>query len=162
MTARKIQTRKQRSKVKEEIPVVERTLEQKAIEIIGLKQAEDMTKEDLLILIDAGSDWQDEAKRVGDCLKDVKDMVKKYAELNNMTETETDRVICKISPSTKTIPGTIKAFVKILVDEGKRHLQNEVLNVKITNAKKYLGEDALKDWLKTETNKFGSVSLKKK
>lgn len=65
-----------------------------------------------------------------------------------------------ITPSTETEMGTTREFAQILRDEGKFHLLDDLTKVKLTDAKKILGEDALSDFISTTTEKYGKVTLK--
>jgi hypothetical protein len=73
-----------------------------------------------------------------------------------------DGSICKVSPSSKTVTGTATELIKLLKEEGKLKYANDLLGVKLTEAKKYLGEKVLLDhgFINTETTTYGSVSFK--
>ena len=66
---------------------------------------------------------------------------------------------CKIGPSTTAVVG-VKPFLALLKRLGKVALVPDLLKVKITEAKKYLGEIALEDVTDSQTEPYGSVSLK--
>jgi hypothetical protein len=65
-----------------------------------------------------------------------------------------------ITPTTETKIGTTREFAQILRDEGKFHLFDELTKVKLTEAKKILGEDALSDFISTDVERYGKVTLK--
>jgi hypothetical protein len=53
-------------------------------------------------------------------------------------------------------------LIKLLKEEGKLKYADDLLGVKLTEAKKYLGEKVLLDhgFISTETTTYGSVSFK--
>lgn len=65
-----------------------------------------------------------------------------------------------ITPTTESKMGTTREFAQILRDEGKFHLFDDLTKVKLTDAKKILGEDALSTFISTFTEKYGKVTLK--
>lgn len=96
-------------------------------------------------------------------VKPIKEILKGTAKEQGWTEKAGSFGACKISPSTTTITGTVTELDKLLKQERKFNLRDSLVSIKITDAKKFLGEDILfsSGLFRVERDEFGTVSLRK-
>lgn len=126
-----------------------------------------LTPEEVISLVDVGTEIEEQRRSID---KDVKFYVEPIKALllnlaKQLKKKEikgSEKRIAKIGRASKTTMGTATSFVKdVLKKEGKLNLFDQLVNVKLTEAKKYLGEDALKGFIKVTSEEYGSVALKK-
>ena len=91
----------------------------------------------------------------------AKELLIESAALGEWKEKAGENAECIIGQTTKSTPGTATEFAKLLKAEGKIKLFDDMVKVQVGEAKKYLGEDALKDFVVSEVKEYGSVKLKK-
>ena len=113
----------------------------------------------IMELIDNAYEWDVEKKRFDAKVKEAKIILLAHAKQNEWKEKMGKNAKCKVGPSTKAEIG-VKPFLSLLKKLGKVNLVPDLLKVKITDAKKYLGEIALEDVTDSQTEPYGSVSLK--
>jgi len=113
----------------------------------------------IMELIDNAYDWDVEKKKFDAKVKEAKIVLLAHAKQNEWKEKMGKNAKCKIGPSTVAEIG-VKPFLSLLKKLGKVALVQDLLKVKITEAKKYLGEIALEDVTDSQTEPYGSVSLK--
>jgi hypothetical protein len=123
-----------------------------------------LTKEELISLIDNGAELEDKrrkiAKEVDAVVTPTKALLLALAEKDKWKEKSGKIGVCKIGGGSSTIiGGTVTDFAALLKREGKLHLFNDLVSVKLGDSKKYLGEDALKDFMHSDTREYSSVSL---
>ena len=115
--------------------------------------------ESLEELIDSAYEWDVEKKKFDAKVKEAKIILLAHAKQNEWKEKMGKNAECKIGPSTVAVIG-VNPFLSLLKKLGKLNLVPDLLKVKITDAKKYLGEIALEDVTDSQTEPYGSVSLK--
>lgn len=112
-------------------------------------------------VVDIGVVANEQLKELGEKVALAKSILLQYAKLNKLKEIEGSKGLAKIGASSTTEQtGTVKDFVEILKTEGKKHLLYDLISVKVGDAKKLLGEEALKTFFKKKTEDYGSVTLK--
>ena len=123
---------------------------------------ETLTEQELKGLIDSGAEMDAEQKDLAKTVKMIKVVLVAHAKENKWKEKAGDRATCLIKKSTKSIMAMATKLAKFLKKEGKSKLFDSLVKVEVTPCKKYLGEVALEEGelLKTETEEYGSVSLK--
>jgi len=126
------------------------------------REARQITKSDLECLVDACAEWDATKKTLERRVKGAKALLMSHARLEGWTRMEGSVAECKISPRVSSIPGTVTEYAKILKKEGKANLLNATTKVMIGEAKKYLGEEALKGFIEKKREEFGSISVKLK
>ena len=118
-----------------------------------------VAKVNIAELIDNAYEWDVEKKKFDTKVKEAKIVLLAHAKQNEWKEKMGKNAKCKIGPSTTAVVG-VKPFLALLKKLGKVALVPDLLKVKITDAKKYLGEIALADVTDSQTEPYGSVSLK--
>jgi len=118
-----------------------------------------VAKVNIAELIDNAYEWDVEKKKFDTKVKEAKIILLAHAKQNEWKEKMGKNAKCKIGPSTTAVVG-VKPFLALLKKLGKVALVPDLLKVKITDAKKYLGEIALEDVTDSQTEPYGSVSLK--
>ena len=165
-------TRKVRVKVKRKSPVgkkvpasrsperlIERALGGEEETVIGPS----LKDNEALVMIDYLAGIQQEIADLTEQLTSGKLMVKAYCKKNDAVEVATDNNVAKCGKSTKTEYGTATEMVKILKLEDKINLANDILSVKVGEAKNYLGEAVLKEHGfigDSNTTDFATISIK--
>jgi hypothetical protein len=112
-----------------------------SIEELNLSEAEVKAMIDEGLAIDEIRKAMD--KKIKAFLDPIKDMLKELAKRHGFTYKEGIEGACEISPSSKTVTGTATELKQLLKKEGKSQLFDSLLTVKITDAKKFLGDDIL-------------------
>ena len=118
-----------------------------------------VAKVNIAELIDNACEWDVEKKKFDTKVKEAKIVLLAHAKQNEWKEKMGKKAVCKIGPSTVAVIG-VNPFLALLKKLGKVALVPDLLKVKITDAKKYLGEIALADVTDSQTEPYGSVSLK--
>lgn|GEM_PF-6524646 len=157
MAQRKIRT-KSKSKSKEQREESTQYA-QDPLELLDC-EVEQVTESDLERLVDACAEWDVERKTLERRVKGAKALLMSHARREGWTRMWGSVAECKISPRVSSIPGTVTEYAKILKKEGKTNLLDATTKVIIGEAKKYLGEEALKEFIKKKKEKFGSISVK--
>ena len=163
MTGRKIRVGDQ--KAKSAVVERERFLSPEELtesQDVTIEEAGSLNDSELTALVDQAYFWDLEQKELAGRVKNAKTILLRNARAQEWKSYSGESAACKIGKSTKSIMGTVKEFLQLLKREGKMKLLDDLLKVKLGDAKKYLGEDALNGFLTEETEEYGSVSLKKK
>jgi len=113
----------------------------------------------IISMVDRAYELDVEQKKLAKELRELKDTLLKSAEKQGVREYAGNIATCRIGPKTTTEIG-VKAFVKLLKDVGKGNLFADLLKVKITEAKRYLGEVVLEDIAEVTIEEYGSISFK--
>jgi hypothetical protein len=132
-----------------------------AVRKIEFQEYEALAKVDeLRLMVDEGFALNEKVKEGEKRLKEIRTELLKYAEDTNTKVLQGFLAKVEIRPTTSTEiePGKLKA---LLTKMSKASLFYELLKVKITDAKKYLGEETLRPISKTTTEEYGSISYKK-
>jgi hypothetical protein len=125
-----------------------------------------LTETEEKMLIDFAAELDDRrAKLVKQCKEEVepiKDLFKAIAQQDNEMVHYGNTAELTVKASSKSIMGPTTELAKLLKQEGKTRLFNELTTIKVTEAKKFLGEDALisSGLMRVETDDFGAVTLK--
>lgn len=147
-----------------QLKVQETMTDQQITEVIESQDeitiGQNLTESEVKLLIDRGSDIDANIKYLTRQLKAIKLGVLEYARRNKLKTIEGQRATAKISDSTTTTTGTVTEFAKLLKKEGKIELFDELTKVQLTEAKKYLGEAALKGFLSKSIQKFAKIGFK--
>jgi hypothetical protein len=148
------------SKVRTAAEIVKQWHQVDTIEQLNLSES------DLEMLIDHGTDIEERRreidKEVKSMVEPIKDILLQSASKLKWKHKEGHEGKCDIGPSTKTITGTATELLKLLKKEGKVKLFNNLLTVRVTDAKKFMGEDILfkSGFFFSERKEYGTVSLK--
>ena len=121
-------------------------------------KTDNVAKVSIVELIDIACEWDIEKKRLDAKVKEAKAILLANAKVTGWKEKMGKKAVCKIGPSTVAVIG-VNPFLSLLKKQGKLNLVQDLLKVKITEAKKYLGEIALEDVTDSQTEPYGSVSL---
>uniref|UniRef100_A0A6M3M035 Uncharacterized protein n=1 Tax=viral metagenome TaxID=1070528 RepID=A0A6M3M035_9ZZZZ len=129
------------------------------IRTVEVEDVETMTDSELEALIDSATGWDMTAKSQAKKVKEAKELLLAHAKANSWKTRVGATGACKIGPSSKTtILAT--AFVRVLKKLGKIDLVDDLLSVKLGEAKKYVGEVPLEPISEVDTEEYGTVSLK--
>lgn len=126
-----------------------------------------VSSEELALLIDTSATIEEERRdvesRVKKTVEPAKGIIREIGRYQNKKILTGTFAAAKITKSTKTIMGSVTDFIKLLLKEKKKKMIDALLNIKVTDTKKYLGEDLLVEHqlMKFEVEEFGSVSIKK-
>lgn len=123
-----------------------------------------LTQQELVLLIDNGSTLDEQrkaiTKEVERIVAPTKMLLLALAEQQKWKVKAGKIGECKIGAGSSTkIKGTVTEFAILLKNEGKLELFNDLVSIKIGETKKYLGEDALKNFMEVESKEYSSVSL---
>jgi len=129
--------------------------------IANVKSLPKLKESEVLDLIDSAQEWDAQQKRLDKMVKAAKPLLLQEAKSGKWKSKAGASAECQIKKSTTSTFGTTTEFVKLLKAEGKISLFDDTVKVQIGQAKKYLGEDALEDFIETDTEEYGSVTLKK-
>jgi len=110
-------------------------------------------------LVDVACTWDIKKKELDAKVKEAKSTLLNYAEEHEIKLISGKTAKCKIGPNTTSFIA-IKPFLALLKKIGKTNLVPDLLKVKMTDAKKYLGEVVLEDIISSDTDEYGSVTLK--
>jgi len=118
-----------------------------------------LSPRELTLLIDEGY-GDDVAEKTADKrLKVVKEILKAAGEKlkSHSLNGEIGKVDISPSGSTEMSPAQLR---KLLKKEKKENLFDELISVKTGELKKYVGDDVVAKYAKTETKEYGKVSFK--
>lgn len=123
-----------------------------------------LSASELILLIDNGAELDEKrkavAKEVDAVVTPTKKLLLALAKQGKWKSKAGKIGLCKIGGgSTTVIDGTPTEFAALLKKEGKLHLFDELVSIKIGDTKKYLGEDALTGFMHSDIEEYGSVSL---
>lgn len=122
-------------------------------------QIETVTEDEFKALCTQIAKDDDERKKLEGRVKLGKEIVLKWMELHTKHEvTMQDGAVVKASP-TSSLEVLPSKLLELLRRVKKMNLVDEVLKVKLTEAKKYLGEDVLKKIGKKDIKEYARVSL---
>jgi hypothetical protein len=125
-----------------------------------------LNESEIEMLIDHGTKIEERRrsidKEVKSVVEPIKDILLQSATAVKWKHKEGSDGKCDIGPSTKTLTGTASELYKLLQKEKKAKLFNSLLTVRVTDAKKFLGEDILfkSGFFRSERREYGTVSLK--
>lgn len=128
----------------------------------------ELSNAEIMSLIDVGSDIEERRRAIDKEVKaevePIKDILLQLGQANKKKNMEGHRGKCTIGPSTKTLTGTATQLAALLKKEGKVKLFDSLLTVRVTDAKKFLGEDILfkSKFFTSERKEYSTVSLKSK
>lgn len=138
-------------------------------ELLGLYMTDELdlttlTPSELAALIDRAAELEDKrktiAKEVDAVVSPTKKLLLEVAKASGKKVLNGKTGTCKIGASSTThILGTPTEFAALLKKEGKLELFDSLVGIRLGDTKKYLGEDALKDFVKVETEEYGTVSI---
>lgn len=114
-------------------------------------------------LVEWGGVKNAEKKRLETDIKIVKEILLFAAKKENKKEGyKTAKYGAPVSPKNKTVVGTATDLARVLKKLGKMGLFDELVTVKITEVKKYIGEETLKSegFLTIEKEDFASIRFK--
>ena len=123
--------------------------------------SESVTKEELEFLVETGCKINEQISSQKKTLDGIKNIFKKTAEVKNKRSflgrkfgkaTVSDKSFRTINPT---------EFVKYLKKIGKQGLFNSFVSVKVTDAIKSFGEEALDKTISTDTKEYYQCSFKK-
>ncbi len=121
----------------------------------------EVTEETLKRVLDMGLDLDQELKTKTKYLKSIKEICLKFAEKMKLKELQGTRSIAKISSTTSATIDP-KHYLQLLKDSGQKELFFDTVKVAKTQAKKYVGENALKEISVADTVEYGKISIKEK
>jgi hypothetical protein len=140
--------------------LIELWLEAESLESLGT-----VTTEELYAMIDFGAEVDERRKameaEVKKKVEPLKKLLLKMAERDKWRHKVGKYGKCDVTRGSKTIMGTPTELARLLKKEGKINLFDALVGVKVSETKKYIGEDALKGFMQVEPVEYGSVSLKK-
>jgi hypothetical protein len=121
-----------------------------------------LTKNEVEILTDYGAVIDALVKELTADVKVIKAGLMAYAIKTKTKKFAGVKGTYSIGSTSSTEEGTPTEFVKLLKKLKKTNLFDDLVKVKIGEAKKYLGEQVLKDngFIKKTTNAFGKIALK--
>lgn len=140
-------------------------MEDKTKEILKLYKAKDkklfdsLALDDLGVLIDDAFEFNTMEKKGKKGLELIKPFLLAYAKHKKEKRLAGFKGVVEIKKKSSSFIAP-KDLLTYLIKCDKRKLFYDLVKVGITDAKKFLGEEALKDITKTETKEYGSVSLK--
>jgi hypothetical protein len=157
---------KLKQKVKEEIKVGERVGARSysdLMELALMKQLEskDLNEKEVAVLIDCCEEAQAQAKSLTEKVSAGKVVLLDYAKQQGYHDLRGELAVAKIGDKTEYELSASKA-IKILEKEGKLKLLDDILTVRVTEFRKYLGSDLFEEKATKEEKTFTSISLKKK
>ncbi len=127
--------------------------------IEGKVNVKEMTEEEIALVIDIASEYQARAAFLAAMVKNAKSTVMAHAKENSWKTKATKNAVATVKKGTKTTACSATRMTRLLKDEDRLDLINAVLKVGITDAKKYLGEDALEGVFQKETKDYGSLTI---
>jgi len=142
------------------VPQLLKDAQELGVEEVGVA----LTEKEHESLIEYGGE-QDVIKKLAEKeVTVIKAILLAHAKASGEVESSSKSFGFKVSPRTATVFGTATDLARILKKHKKMQLFDELVTVKVTETKKYLGEQILieEGFMKKETEKFGSTSLKKK
>ena len=121
-----------------------------------------LTYQEVNELIEMGIALDQQAKQNAQVVKSIKEILIAHAKKKKWKEQETDsggKAVILSSSSSET--KGIREFLKLLDSEKKKRLFYDLVGVKLSEAKKVLGEDILvtSGFLKVKTSVYGKVRL---
>jgi hypothetical protein len=122
--------------------------------------AEDLSVEEVQLLIDEGAELSAVNKENADREKQIKILLRRNAEFNGWKEMAGQVGQCKIKASSSTKIPAMKLLEKIR-ELGKQKLFGSVFKADVTAARQYLGKDDIEEIAEIEKKEYGSVSLKR-
>lgn len=122
-------------------------------------ETKELTDLEIDVLVDAATELDIVGKECVATVKMAKAVLLQHAKTLKWKTRATDKSICKIGPNSSSEIG-VKDLAKLLKKMEKSALFVDLVKVKITDAKKYLGEHSLAPITVTDTEEYGSVSLK--
>ena len=158
MATRQIRTKKQIEANGMSSTREKRSFEVLIKEVTTKTAAAGLLNDEVAELIDHAGELDALRKELDVKVKKAKAILLKNAEEKSWKMQAGEKLAAKISPSTKTeIP--VKPFLSLLKKLKKAAMASDLLSVRIGDAKKYLGEDVLKDVSDVEVTEYGSVSF---
>jgi hypothetical protein len=121
-------------------------------------------EEDILLLTDYGALINELTKEFKDDITLIRGAVLEYAKANKVKKGSGKSGQFSVGGSTETTYGGATALAKILKKYDKLDLFDEMTKIKVTEVKRYLGEQVLIDegFVTKKTNEYGKVTLKRK
>jgi hypothetical protein len=125
-----------------------------------------LTENEIKQLIDYATEIEEMRREIAQSVKNFVDPIKKllveHAKENNWKHKDGNLGKCDIAASSTTITGTATELIQILKKEGKTKLFDSLVSIRVTDSKKFLGEDILfkSGFFKMDRKEFGTVSLK--
>lgn len=110
-------------------------------------------------LIDAATEWDMEQKALAKNAKAAKALLLSHAKSKKWKTRAGETAVCTIKQSSST-EVDVTGLAQLLKRLGKKNLFVDLVKVKITEAKQYLGEHSLKECSEVVTEEYGSVTLK--
>jgi len=151
--------KKQGQRMRTVVEIVTQAVELGVDQVIGT-----LTEEELILMIDTGTELEAERreieKKTEAVVRPVKQILLQVAKAAGWKEKKGTKGKAKVSASTWSDVGTATDLAKILKREGKIALFDELVTVRVGDCKKYLGTEALKGFLTPHTEEFGMLSLK--
>lgn len=123
------------------------------------KAVVEQEQQKVLKVIDQATKWDQELKELKKNLDKAKEFLKEHAGENGWRTLSGEYGLCEIRPSSSSSISPT-ALAKVLKKMDKLSLYETVVKVQVGEAKKYLGEEALKDIMKVSTEEVGSMSLR--
>lgn len=115
--------------------------------------------DDLGFLIDDAFEFDAMEKKGEKGLDVIKPLLLAYAKHKKEKQLAGFKGFAVVKQKTKSFISP-KDLLQYLIKCDKKKLFYDLIKVGITDAKKFLGEEALKDITKVETKEYGSISLK--
>lgn len=121
--------------------------------------AKSVSEKELVQLIDEAVKYDVEQKRLSKLVETSKELIMTIAKGEKWKHKPGSTGMVEIKSSSKT-EMTATDLARLLDREGKTNIFDNLVNVKVGEAKKILGEDAVREFSKTSTEVYGSISLK--
>lgn len=134
--------------------VLIRKLQREEIDVLNEEQAK--------LLIDHCQGLQDQAESLGQSIGEIKGALLGFAKHADVKTLKAEVAQMSVRASTTSTVGSATKLVALLKKMKKVKAADAILSIKIGEAKKYLGEQTLRDekLYSTETSTFGSVTIK--
>ena len=133
--------------------------QESARDLLGRTSASKLTSAQVDLLIDSVTEWDTVKKQLEKEVKIGKALLLEHAELKQWKTRAAAEAVCTIKPSSST-EVDVSGLAKLLKKMGKKELFVDLVKVKSTDAKKYLGENSLEECSEVVTVEYGTVTLK--
>jgi len=119
----------------------------------------DLSRTDLGYIVDDGIQLSAISKKSEKLLDSIKELLLDYSKLKKEKVHVGSHGFANIGPTSSSSIEP-KKLLEFLTKVGKKNLFLGLIKVNVTDAKKFLGEDAIKSILDTTSKEYGSVKFK--